>query len=193
MFQLEQNSIFAVNYKEMSKMKTSALALANYFIELAQSNGSQIKPLRLMKLVYIAHGYILAMLGRSALNPRFDEVEAWRYGPVIPSVYHSFKRFGNQPITEKTVIFGDEKKENGDISINIETPELKDKEMRDICEFVWKRYGTYSDGGLVDLLHKPGTPWGLTYKEGMNIKIPDALTHAYYKSLINTLLNVSNA
>ena len=82
-------------------MKDNALSMANYFIELAQKDGHEIRPLRLMKLVYIAHGFMLAMLDRSVLNPRFDRVEAWKYGPVIPSVYHSFKGYGASPITGK--------------------------------------------------------------------------------------------
>lgn len=70
---------FAAEQEE--NMKDSALSIANYFIDLAQSQSKEIKPLRLMKLVYIAHGFMLAMLNRSVLNPRFDRVEAWKYGP----------------------------------------------------------------------------------------------------------------
>lgn len=43
-------------------MENYALAIANYFIELAHKESKDIRPLKLMKLVYIAHGYILAML-----------------------------------------------------------------------------------------------------------------------------------
>ncbi len=56
-----------------------ALAVANYMLELAKEEGKELQPLKLMKLVYIAHGFMLALLGRSALNPRFDRVEAWQY------------------------------------------------------------------------------------------------------------------
>ena len=57
-----------------------------------------------MKRVYIAHGFSLAINKESLLDKRFDKVEAWKYGPVIPSVYHSFKQYKADPITEKAVV-----------------------------------------------------------------------------------------
>lgn len=168
-------------------MKDSALSIANYFIDLAQSQGKEIKPLRLMKLVYIAHGFMLAILDRSALNPRFDKVEAWRYGPVIPSVYHSFKIYGNNPISKKTTVFVAE----GEDAVKISTPELHDQEARRICGLVFRRYESFSDWDLVSFLHKPQSPWGLVYKEGENNVIPDLYTKVYFKKLINTMLKNS--
>ena len=85
-------------------MRINALSVANYFIELAQRDEVSITQLGLMKRVYIAHGFSLALLNFSLLDSRFDDVEAWKYGPVIPSVYHSFKCYRNGPITDKTII-----------------------------------------------------------------------------------------
>lgn len=85
-------------------MKTNALSVANYFIDLAQKDNKPIHLLGLVKRVYIAHGFALALLGRELLDSRFDKVEAWRYGPVIPSVYHSFKQYRTKEIKEKTVV-----------------------------------------------------------------------------------------
>lgn len=168
-------------------MKDSALSVANYFIDLAKQNGTEIKPLKLMKLVYIAHGFMLAIMDRSVFNPRFDRVEAWKYGPVVPSVYHSFKSFKNNPITEKTVVF-----ENTDdlfSDAKIITPELQDEDARSICQFVWERYGGATDNQLVTILHGANTPWARTYQEGMNNEIPDKLTMLYYKNLIKVILD----
>lgn len=171
-------------------MKDSALSIANYFIDLAQSQGKEIKPLRLMKLVYIAHGFMLAMLNRSVLNPRFDKVEAWKYGPVIPSVYHSFKIYGNNPITKKTTVFIDMDEEGPhDIEYKIATPQLEDAEARQICNFVFKRYEKFSDWDLVEFLHKPQSPWGLVYKEGENKIIPDLYTKIYFKKIYDSLVD----
>lgn len=78
-------------------MNMNALSVANYFIELAHKEGRHITQLGLMKRVYIAHGFSLALNYQSLLDPRFDKVEAWRYGPVIPSVYHSFKQYKASP------------------------------------------------------------------------------------------------
>lgn len=172
-------------------MKDSALSIANYFIDLAAEKKESIKPLRLMKLVYIAHGYMLAILGRSVLNERFDKVEAWRYGPVIPSVYHSFKIYGNSPVAKKTTIFTGETSRQGEVSYCIVEPNLEDREAQNICQFVYKRYSNFTDWELVDFLHKPESPWGLVYEEGQNRIIPDLYTKIYFKKLVSSLLKSS--
>lgn len=172
-------------------MQNSALSVANYFIGLAEASHSPIKILRLMKLTYIAHGFMLAILDRTALNPRFDCVEAWKYGPVIPSVYHSFKRNGNNPIVEKTVILQNEEKSADDYVVEVVTPELDGEEEKKVCNLVWKMYQGYDDGKLVDLLHKQGSPWALVYEPGKNKPIPDIITKIYYKKLVDSLLKQS--
>lgn len=165
-------------------MKDNALSVANYFIELAQDDKKEIRPLKLMKLVYIAYGYALALLGRSIINPRFDKVEAWKFGPVIPSVYHSFKIYGNENIKQKTVMF----QEDTSGKISVVTPELQDEEAKMVCKFVWVKYGTkYTDSELVTIMHGAGTPWGKVYVEGMNNPIPELYTEVYYKELVRRL------
>lgn len=169
-------------------MKTNALSVANYFIELAQKEQTPITQLGLMKRVYAAHGFSLALLGRSLLDERFDDVQAWKYGPVIPSVYHSFKSFKSNPITEKSIIMEWDDKRNEAKYI---TPELTDKEAKTIVEMVWGRYKEYSDSQMVALTHKEGTPWALCYIPEMNCLIPDSYTQLYYKKLVDNIVKSS--
>lgn len=168
-------------------MRDSALSVANYFVQKSMDEHKDLKPLKLVKLVYIAHGFMLAMLDRSVFNKKFDKVEAWKYGPVIPSVYHSFKDFKNQPITRKTVIA----KSDDSIDFTFEEPVLSDKNAAIVCDIVWKRYVNYSNGRLVDILHAAGTPWKRCYIPDMNVEIPDAVTQAYYKGLVRILLETA--
>ena len=167
------------------KVKDSALSAANYFIDLSLSQGIPLKPLKLMKLVYIAHGFMLASSGRTFLDSRFDRVEAWKYGPVIPSVYHSFKQYGNTPIDKKTVVFVSEDADNG--NADIQTPLLNDEYAKRVCNFVWKRYKRFSDSDLVYVLHGAGTAWAKVYEDGKNNIIPDEMTRLYYRGLIRVL------
>lgn len=166
-------------------MKTNALSVANYFIELSQDEGKKITQLGLMKRVYAAHGFSLALLNLSLLDDRFDKVEAWKYGPVIPSVYHSFKFYKDKPITKKTImaIWDDTQKKEEFI-----TPELEDENAKVIIKMVWNRYKNYSDSEMVSLTHKKGTPWALCYEEGMNNEIPDLYTKAYYSKLVENIV-----
>lgn len=167
-------------------MRDNALAVANYFIDLAKADNKSITQLGLMKRVYIAHGFSLAIHHKSLLDPRFDIVEAWKYGPVIPCVYHSFKQYRSNPITEKTVIM-----EWNPITKNAEfhTPELNDPKAKSIIEMVCKRYAGMSDSEMVSLTHKKGTPWDVCYIEGRNEVIPDEITQLYYEKVIEDVIS----
>lgn len=166
-------------------MKDNALSVANYFIELAQKEKKDITQLGLMKRVYIAHGFSLAIHHKSLLDPRFDKVEAWRYGPVIPSVYHSFKQYRANPITEKTVVMGWDEQ---NFIPTFHTPELKDKDAKKIVEMVWKRYYKYSDSDMVSLTHRKGTPWQVCYVQDGNLPIPDEITELYYTKIVDSVV-----
>lgn len=165
-------------------MRTNALSVANYFVDLAQEHHVALGPLRLMKLVYIAYGYALALLDRSIIDPRFDSVEAWKFGPVIPSVYYSFKQYGRNAITRKTTII----ETNAQGELNVVIPELKDNDVKQVCRMVWDKYSPYADSDLVTILHGRATPWGRIYQEGRNRIIPETWTRDYYKTLITRLI-----
>lgn len=166
-------------------MKTNALSVANYFIFLANRDNKPIQLLGLVKRVYIAHGFALALLGHGLLDPRFDKVEAWKYGPVIPSVYHSFKQFKKDDITKPTVML--QQKANGEFDFI--TPELMDEKAKMIVEMVWKRYFNYTGPQLVSLTHRPGTPWGACYVANENREIPDSFTKLFYSKLVKVVLD----
>lgn len=129
--------------------------------------------------------FFLALFDRPLLDDRFDRVEAWRYGPVIPSVYHSFKQYKSNRITEKTVIMG---WDDIEMSPTFETPELTDNDAKKVVEMVWKRYHEFSDSELVALTHKDGSPWALCYVPEENRPIPDSFTKLYYQKLISNIL-----
>ena len=160
-------------------MQTNAISIANCFIDLAKADNHEIKLLGLIKRVYIAHGFTLAILDRPAIDHRFDRVEAWRLGPVIPSVYHSFKHFQNEPISEKSVILTD--------SNDFTFPEITDKDIENISQSVWKRYHKCSDSDMITLLHRRGTPWDICYVAGENREIPDAYTQIFYKKIMDEI------
>lgn len=165
-------------------MKDNALAVANYFIELAQKENRPITLLGLIKRVYIAHGFSLAIFHKSLLDPRFDKVEAWKYGPVIPSVYHSFKQFKANPITEKTVVMN-WNAEN--CAPEFHTPELKDSDSKKIVKMVWERYKGTTDSQMVSLTHQKGTPWDMCYVECENAEIPDGITKLFYTGMVEII------
>ncbi len=161
-------------------MKTNALAVANYLVRLTK-DGSPLGILGLMKRVYIVHGFSLAIFGKSILDDRFDKVEAWKYGPVIPSVYHSFKHNQKNKILDYESII----EYNSENEITFTPPMLSDEDIQQVCQMVIKRYENFSDTEIVALTHKAGTPWSICYIEGMNAPIPNQLTEMHYRDIIS--------
>ena len=127
--------------------------------------GTETTPMHVLKLVYISHGWTLGLYGRSLIN---EPAEAWRYGPVVPSVYHRYKSFRGDPITTEPV----------------DRSDAFDDEQRDVIQQVHEVYGDFTALQLSALTHKPGTPWDVTYREyGAGVIIRNELIRDYYKRL----------
>lgn len=149
-------------------MSYSAYAIANYFLDLAAEKGAKLSPMKLQKLVYFAHGWHLALFDKPLIN---EQVEAWRYGPVIKSLYHSLKGFGNQPVDAPIVRRGNHRAA-GRLVSGVWTPGI-DEEAHTLQEAaatkkflrqVWDIYGDYTPVQLSNLTHVSGTPWDRVYK-----------------------------
>lgn len=153
---------------------TNALAVANYFISKSLKERADITMLKLLKMVYIANGYSLVYCQRP-ITSRFDRVEAWRLGPVIPSIYHSFKHNKNNAIKELSYIFKDN---------DFVLTEVEDKELMRVLDIVWDKYKNVCITDLINEVHQEGTPWSRLYCEGKNIEIPNQMTKAYYDEIL---------
>jgi len=79
------------------KAPQSSVKVARQILWIALNRGKILTPMQLLKLVYISHGWMLAIYNRSLFR---EPVEAWKYGPVEPLVYNRFKKFGGNQITE---------------------------------------------------------------------------------------------
>lgn len=165
------------------KQMNDAMSVANFFIAKATEDNNDLTLLKLLKLVYLAHGYTLAILNKSFLS-RYDKVEAWKFGPVIPSIYHSFKHNGASPIKSRGIIVT-EFEDSGIPELAIPVVQ---EDIVPVLNFVWNRYSSWSASDLVGLLHKRGTPWDLCFKPNENIEIPDDITKAYYAEIFKGLV-----
>ena len=146
----------------------SAITIADTFLKLAKRQGKCLTPMQLMKLVYIAHGWALVVLSRDLFQNR---IEAWKYGPVIPDLYHSTKQFGRNPIPLDVV--GDD-----DLTVDAQTAEF----LTD----VYQKYGHLSGIALSGLTHQSGTPWDQRYQPGLlGIEIPDEIIRRHYQEMLN--------
>jgi len=78
-----------------------------------------------------------------------DPIHAWRFGPVIKSVYFDYRIFAGAPITMY---------KDMDEVIDKDT----DKFLSDFAE----AHKDYTANGLVFRSHRKGTPWDEVYEEG---------------------------
>jgi uncharacterized phage-associated protein len=128
----------------------SARTIANYFLELGRRDWIPIDPMKLQKLVYLAHGWSLLFLNKPLIR---EPIEAWRYGPVVPELYQEFKRFGGSPITQPAQM-GPGESTSG-----------LDQETKSLLEAVWERYKSLSPIQLSILTHEAGSAWDLIQRQ----------------------------
>lgn len=117
-------------------------AIANEFLRL---NGGPMNQIKLQKLVYIAHGWNLAINREPLVAGR---IEAWDGGPVMRLIWNHLRDFGYNVAGH---LFGGTSSEPY-------SAELSDGE-RNIISHVWGKYGQYSGIELSEMTHEPGTPW----------------------------------
>ncbi|MCY4186665.1 MAG: DUF4065 domain-containing protein [Rhodobacteraceae bacterium] len=164
----------------------SAKQIANYFLSKYMDTG--ITPLKLQKLVYIAHGWYLAFLDKPLVSD--ENAEAWQYGPVYPSLYYHFRDRGNLAIdrlAEKKSILGRNKGFlNSRYKKTIPKIPLDHELTVSLLERIWEVYGGNSGIYLSNLCHQPGTPWDKTRKRTniRNAHIANNLIKDHYKTLL---------
>jgi uncharacterized phage-associated protein len=146
----------------------SPFKIAAFFIRKAHESGVEITPMKLIKLVYIAHAWNLALLKRPLIS---EAVQAWKYGPVIESLYQGFKRFSNSPIPKNEMD-------------SLPRPDDIDEQSKALLEKVWQEYGGLTGIHLSSLTHQPGTPWHTIWEGGGKhtkcAEIPNEQIEQYY-------------
>lgn len=136
-------------------------AIANFFLELAAAKGLHLTQMQLQKLVYIAHGWSLAILSKPLTS---DAPCAWDYGPVYPDLWEALRRYGKAPVSDKIRIsdygFGDFSKDASAFS----TANLTGDQSELISQ-VFENYGKFHAFQLSAMTHEKGTPWYKVFVE----------------------------
>lgn len=148
-----------------------ARAVANFFLE--KDRPTQMK---LHKLVYYAHGW---HLGYRA-GPLLDEtLEAWRYGPVVPSIYREFGSYGSDPIDRLALAFDP----RSETLFSAPAVDPSDRFVRDLLARVWDVYGGYSGAQLSALTHAAASPWSITRRDNPGVRkagIPNEVLRMHF-------------
>ena len=139
----------------------SSAAVANVIIEYANAQGKPVTNLALQKLVYFAHGWYLGIAGVALI---FEEVKAWKYGPVFPLLYEALKIYGAGQVKE------------------LIPTAFKVEPGTDDHNFIRAIYDRYKDFSLPELIHITHLPDGPWYQVGGGIydTIPNRIIKEYY-------------
>ena len=135
-------------------MAYKALDIAKKLIFKAQNDepngGERLTNLKLQKLLYYQQGFHLAFFD----TPLFgDTVEAWMYGPVVPSVYNEYSSYGSSTLPEVDSV----------IALTDEEEELFNE--------VYDSYRDFSAIGLMNRTHKE-KPWASVSPHDRGTVIP---------------------
>jgi uncharacterized phage-associated protein len=149
-------------------MTAKALAVAQRMLEECGKSepSASVTPMQLIKLVYIAHGYMLGRHGKPLLD---EPVQAWQYGPVVKSVYNAVREDRSAPVK----------------AVRGAGPHEFTPEEAAVIRHVAQAYGRFDGITLSSATHKPDTPWHVTWTErGQNSPIPDDLIENFYRMAI---------
>lgn len=147
------------------------LAVANAVLNESWAQGRHLTIMQLLKLVYIAHGWSLALLDEPLVN---RQPQAWQHGPVYPEIYRAFRRYGSGAIMEKgQTPFGP-----------IADAHLSHAQQQ-IVKSVVSGYAHMHAFKLSNITHQPGTPWSRTYNngQGSSDEIPNEIIAEHYRHL----------
>jgi len=149
----------------------TALNVANNILGRAFNEGIHITPMKLQKLIYFTYKKYLQDSGGTPLFA--ERFEAWRYGPVVPSVYNEFSHYSDKPI-KRHHLGRDGKPWSVDESSSLF--------FKAAFDFVWERYKKLTGIELSTLTHMPDTAW----EKAVNVKKPhlddsDIQTEEWFK------------
>lgn len=143
-------------------MAYKVLDIANKLLAKANDGKQELMSnLKLQKMLYYEQGFHLAYFNKPLFE---EEIEAWMYGPVVPSVYEHYKDNGQNGILpdEKNIISFNSKEENA------------------LFDEVFDAYGAYSAIGLMNMTHQE-SPWSKS-KVGIGNVITKEKMTDFFKS-----------
>ena len=118
--------------------------VSNNFLIRSFRGKTPITSMKMQKMLYFLYRDYLNQTNISLFTERFS---TWKYGPVLESVYYTYKPFGANSITTYGGIPAYSIKEEDD-------PTLKK-----LLDDIWDRSRKYNGIYLSNLTHQPGSAW----------------------------------
>jgi uncharacterized phage-associated protein len=149
--------------------------VANEFIRLAANQGRPLDQIQLQKLVYIAHGWCLALHGQPLTG---DRPEAWDFGPVYRRLADALALHGLGPVTDQICV-------PEEVRTELEVVE------RDLIARIYQDYSRFSGSQLSNLTRRGNAPWAQIYAGGAGKfrDIPHDLVRAQFVQIAEDSAN----
>lgn len=126
----------------------NAISAASTLVDLS---GGTLTNLQIQKILYLAQMFHLGETGSPIFN---DDFQAWKLGPVVPSVYGKAKIYGNKPVVS--------------LFTNSRLPEGSGKAVLERAYAELPK----SAARLVAITHWDGGAWAKHYNDGFGSTIP---------------------
>jgi uncharacterized phage-associated protein len=151
-------------------------AVANYLLDEAEKLNVGLTHLALQKLLFFAQAWHLARYDTPLVRGQF---QAWQFGPVLRSVYDSFRTCGKRPIKIRAT------------RLDLATGHLVvcnddfDTRTSELLLAILAAGAHLPAWYLSELTHKKGSPWDSVWSEAqkavnVGMKIPNALIRTYF-------------
>jgi len=154
----------------VTKDTTNAREVTKTLLEIAEAEGNPVTNLKVQKLLYFAHGLCLAKYDLPLVAG--ESFQAWRYGPVIESLYHHLKIFGDSQIPPSSPFLS---------TWNVLGNGAEDTQRRSCLYSIFKQFGAMPGGRLIEISHDKNGPWASTYRDNsFGIEVPNSEIKNYF-------------
>lgn len=167
-------------------MTYKALAIAKFVTNYAVEQKNPINNTKLNKILYYLQGFHYSLFKTPLFN---DKIEAWGYGPTIPSVYEEYSIFGLDPIPPvddalSYLLLIDQPKKAEDYANTF------DEQTKEFLYRYTKRLLVFPTLTLVDATQYPGGPWSQYFEPFQKREIPDFIMMAHFIDLAEKIKEV---
>jgi len=151
----------------------NATLIAYAFVKKGIEEGKPLTQMKLQKVVYFAEGLSLAMGNLPLVK---EDFQAWKYGPVIPAIYHDYKLYGSSPILDTQWV-------SWELDLDLSSLSV---ESKNTIDNTWKILQDIPGAQLSNWTHKADSPWSKHYRPGIpDIIIPKEDIKEYFMQFKN--------
>ena len=141
----------------------NALDVSRHIINYCNEHDYNLSNLKLQKILYFIQAYYLSKT--ESKEPCFkDTIEAWDFGPVVPSVYHEYKRFGSTNIPKISTYFKIDEKDFWQSEVIEYCDEVIDDSDKKLINKLVDNFSKFSTTRLVQITHNQ-SPWINAYQQ----------------------------